>query len=121
MLRIVVSNFILKAPLAKADDLMKGALKIRVKPNPYKKQALHDTGLEHKILFLNLPTGTRITIFDVSGQIIDVLNFNGTNPNDGTLFWDMFSKDGGEVTSGLYIYVAEYPGGRQTGYFSILK
>jgi hypothetical protein len=115
------ANFVLKAPLAKAGDLVAGNLKIRVKPNPYKKQALHDTGLEHKILFFNLPTGTRITIFDVSGQVIDVLEFTGTNPNDGTLFWDMFSKDGIEVTSGLYIYVAEYPGGKQTGYFSIMR
>ena len=41
--------------------------------------------------------------------------------SDGTLFWDMFSKDGIEVTSGLYIYVAEYPGGTQTGHFAILR
>ncbi|MDZ7289292.1 MAG: hypothetical protein ONB44_08070 [candidate division KSB1 bacterium] len=115
------ASFILKAPLADANALASGSLKIRVKPNPYKKQALHDTGLEHKLLFFNLPTNTRITIFDVSGQVIDVLEFTGTNPNDGTLFWDMFSKDGIEVTSGLYIYVAEYPGGQQTGYFSILR
>jgi hypothetical protein len=120
-LQRIGANFVLKAPLAKADDLRKGALKVRVKPNPYKRQALHDLGLEHKILFFNLPTGTRITIFDVSGQIVDVLEFGGTNPNDGTLFWDMFSKDGSEVQSGLYIYVAEYPGGKQKGYLSILK
>jgi hypothetical protein len=52
---------------------------------------------------------------------VDVLNFRGTNPADGTLFWDMFSKDGVEVASGLYIYVAEYPGGTQTGHFAILR
>ena len=94
---------------------------IQVKPNPYKRQALHDTGVEHKILFTNLPTGTRITILDVSGQIIDVLKFDGTNPFDGTLFWDMFSKDGIEVASGLYVFVAEYPGGKQVGHFAILR
>lgn len=120
-LKKIGADFILKAPLADAAKIASGDLKIRVKPNPYKKQALHDTGLEHKILFFNLPTGTKITILDVAGQVIDVLEFTGTNPNDGTLFWDMFSKDGIEVTSGLYIYVAEYPGGQQTGYFSILR
>ena len=82
---------------------------------------MHDTGTEHKMLFINLPTGTKITIFDVAGQVIDVLNFDSTNPFDGTLFWDMFSKDGIEVASGLYIYVAEYPGGAQTGHFAILR
>ena len=50
-----------------------------------------------------------------------MLRFEGTNPADGTLFWDMFSKDGIEVTSGLYIYVAEYSGGSQTGHFAILR
>jgi hypothetical protein len=115
------ANFILKSPLAAPNDLIAGTLKVRVIPNPYKKQALFDTGLEHKLMFLNLPSNTRLTIFDVSGQVIDVLEFTGTNPNDGTIFWDMFSKDGQEVQSGLYIYVAEYPGGKQTGYFSILR
>jgi hypothetical protein len=33
----------------------------------------------------------------------------------------MFSKDGIEVTSGLYIYVAEWNGGSQTGHFAILR
>ena len=82
---------------------------------------MQDTGQEHKILFSNLPTGAKLTVRDVSGQTIDVLRFEGTNPADGTLFWDMFSKDGIEVTSGLYIYVAQYPGGSQTGHFAILR
>ncbi len=115
------ANFVLKAPLADAARLVSGALKVSVKPNPYKQRALHDVGTEHKLLFYNLPTGTKITIFDVSGQIIDQLSFTGTNPQDGTLFWDMFSKDGTEVQSGLYVYLAEYPGGKQTGYFSIIR
>lgn len=115
------ANYVLSAPLASPKSLVDGTLKIRVKPNPYKLQALHDVNLEHKILFFNLPTGTRITILDVSGQVIDVLEFTGTNPNNGTIFWDMFSKDGVEVTSGLYIYVAEYPGGKQVGHFSVLR
>ncbi len=42
----------------------------------------------------------------MSGQLVDRLEFNGTNPFDGTLFWDMFSKDGIEVASGLYIIEA---------------
>ena len=113
--------FILKSSLVSPAALQSGVTKIRVTPNPYKVEALHDTGQEHKILFSNLPTGAKITILDVSGQTIDVLRFEGTNPADGTLFWDMFSKDGIEVTSGLYIYVAEYSGGSQTGHFAILR
>jgi hypothetical protein len=33
----------------------------------------------------------------------------------------MFSKDGIEVANGLYIYVVEYEGGKQVGYFAILR
>ena len=66
-LKDIGAAFVLKAPLANAQDLLSGALKVQVKPNPYKRQALHDTGTEHKILFTNLPTGTKITILDVSG------------------------------------------------------
>jgi hypothetical protein len=120
-LKNIGAAFILKAPLASATDLISGTLKVQVKPNPYKRQALHDTGTQHKILFTNLATGTKITILDVAGQIVDVLEFNGTNQFDGTLFWDMFSKDGIEAASGLYIYVAQYPGGQQTGHFAILR
>ncbi|MBT3342760.1 MAG: T9SS type A sorting domain-containing protein [Gemmatimonadetes bacterium] len=112
--------FVLKAPLVTPDALA-GDLDVRVVPNPYKKGALHDTGTEHKMLFINLPPDATITIFDVSGQVIDVLRFEGSNPFDGTLFWDMFSKDGIEVTSGLYIYKAEWSGGSQTGHFAILR
>ncbi len=120
-LKNIGAAFILKAPLADPGTLVAGTKQIIVKPNPYKKQALHDTGTEHKILFYNLPTNTKITILDVSGQIVDVIDFKGTNPFDGTMFWDMFSKDGIEVASGLYIYVAEYPGGKQVGHLSILR
>jgi hypothetical protein len=31
----------------------------------------------------------------------------------------MFTKDGPEVASGLYIWVAEFPGGKQKGYLAI--
>jgi hypothetical protein len=37
------------------------------------------------------------------------------------MYWNLFSKTGIEVASGLYIYVVEYDGGQQVGYFSILR
>ena len=51
-----------------------------------------------------------MTIIDVSGQIVyreiveDAVN--------GQKSWDMFSQDGTEVASGLYIYHIEYGSGR---------
>jgi len=123
-LKNIGAGFVVKAALANASDLVSGKTKVVVKPNPYKKKALFDNATlayDHKIDFLNLPGKAKITILDVSGQIIDEINFQSTDPNNGSIFWDMFSKDGVEVASGLYIYVVEYDGGKQVGYFSILR
>jgi hypothetical protein len=97
---------------------------VRVRPNPYKKTALHDNRAnvyDHKLLFYNLPPQAKITILDVAGQIIDVIDFVSTDPSKGSIFWDMFSKDGIEVASGVYVYVVESPTGSQVGHFSILR
>ena len=98
---------------------------VGVRPNPYKKAALHDNRAnvyDHKLLFYNLPPVCKITIVDVSGQIIDVINFSSTDANRGSIFWDMFSKDGLEVASGLYLYIVESPtGDKKIGQFSILR
>jgi hypothetical protein len=118
------TGFIVKSALANPADLISGKAKVVVKPNPYKKKALFDNATlsyDHKITFMNLPGNSKITIIDVSGQIVDQINFQSSDPNNGSTFWDMFSKDGIEVASGLYIYVVEYDGGKQVGYFSILR
>ena len=51
-----------------------------------------------------------------------MINFTSTDPSLGSVFWDMFSKDGIEVASGVYVYVVESPtGDKKIGYFSILR
>ncbi len=98
--------------------------KVTVKPNPYKRAALFDNRsqvYEHKIVFSNLPPLAKITILDVSGQVIDVINFSSNDPSNGSVFWDMFSKDGIEVASGVYIYVVETPTSSTLGHFAILR
>jgi len=97
---------------------------VGVRPNPYKRAALHDNRTQvydHKLLFYNLPPQAKITILDVSGQVIDQINFASSDPSKGSFFWDMFSKDGIEVASGVYVYVVESPNNSQVGYFSILR
>lgn len=110
---------VLKPARVTTNDYKSGVKKIEVRPNPYKVQAPHDVGSEHKVQFYNLTADTRITILDLSGQIMDVLEYEGQDPRDGSMFWDMFTKDGPEVASGLYIWLAEYPGGQQRGYLAI--
>jgi hypothetical protein len=122
--KLMGAGFTVQSALANPSALASGAAKIGVKPNPYKKKALFDSAVDafdHKLMFYNLPPKAKITILDVSGQIVQQLDFESNEPNIGSRFWDMFSKDGVEVASGLYIYVVEYTGGQHVGYLSILR
>ncbi|MBI4428709.1 MAG: T9SS type A sorting domain-containing protein, partial [Ignavibacteriales bacterium] len=117
--RALGSAFVLAPDVPAAADVASGNVKIFVKPNPYKRTALFDVGLEHKIAFNNIPDQSKITILDVAGQI--VFQQTITSPTSGTFFWDLFSKDGMEVANGLYIYIVEYPGGMERNYFAIMR
>ncbi len=122
--KAIGAGFIVKAALVNPSLLVNGSTKIAVYPNPYKKKAFFDSAVDpfdHKVAFYNLPPKVKITILDVAGQVIKQINFESSDPNGGSTFWDLFSKDGIEVASGLYIYAAEYEGGKQVGYFSILR
>jgi len=109
------------SPVAQLND---GSLKVGVRPNPYKKAALHDNFTnvyDHKLLFYNLPQKAKITITDVAGKIIQVIDFVSNDPKMGSYYWDMFSKDGNEIASGLYLYYIEWDGGFDKGKFAILR
>ena len=106
---------------------------ITVSPNPYKITGLNDVRNDpasHNIDFLNLPANYTLTILDVSGQVI--FKTSVRNAVNGRYSWDLFSKDGVEVASGLYVYHVAYEeaelngdgfttGGEVVGHFSILR
>jgi len=119
-LKNIGGRHIVTSALAPKGDVSK----VTVKPNPYKRAALFDNRsqvYQHQIVFSNLPPLAKITILDVSGQVIDVINFSSNDPSNGSVFWDMFSKDGIEVASGVYIYVVETPTSSTLGHFAILR
>lgn len=95
---------------------------ITVTPNPYKITGLNDVRnnpSSHSVDFLNLPEDYTLTILDVSGQIIFQESVEGAV--DGKYTWDLFSKDGVEVSSGVYIYHVSYSGRDFTGHLAILR
>jgi hypothetical protein len=124
----------------------KSSLKnIRVVPNPYlavsalESQRTSTTGrAPRKIRFINLPSKCTVRIFTVNGELVQKLDFdsgvenstevNGledgddTGANNGTLYWNMLSKDNLEIAYGVYIYHVKAPGiGEKTGTFAIIK
>jgi len=94
-------------------------LQVSVYPNPYIGANRLEKEYESKITFVNLPPDCRITIFSLSGDMIDVIAHNdGTTDHD----WDLVSRNNQEVSSGLYVYIVETKDGRrQVGKFVILR
>lgn len=119
--KLVGAAFELLSAPVDPSELALNKAKIVVRPNPYKFTAFHDGPGENKILFANLPQRARITILDVSGQIIDQIDYQAPTPANGTFFWPLFSKDGTFLTSGVYIWVVEHDDGKETGVFSVLR
>lgn len=115
------ARFTLVPPTSNNADIAMGRVDIGVRPNPYKRTAFHDTGSDHNIMFYNLPSQCTISIFDLSGMLIDQIDFIAPTEDQGSYFWDMYSKGGNEIASGLYIWVVEYENGKEMGKFAIIR
>ncbi len=120
-LQAVGAAYTLVSPTVAPAELELERAKIVVRPNPYKRLAFHDVGTESKILFANLPQQATITILDISGQIVDKIDYTAPTAENGTYFWDMFSKDGTRVASGVYIWVVEHDRGAEKGTLAIIR
>lgn len=91
-----------------------GCDNIKVVPNPYRGGADWDlipsdsdpTG--SKIAFNNLPpTRCTIRIYTLAGDLIVESTHDGRS-GDGTYLWNLITRNGQNVTSGIYLYSAEY-------------
>ncbi|MBL7976820.1 MAG: hypothetical protein JNN12_00665 [Bacteroidetes Order II. Incertae sedis bacterium] len=97
--------------------------KVYVVPNPYvvgntaeTRPFLSGRG-ERKLFFRNLPAKSTVRIFTASG--VFVREIEGAN---GTATWDLQTKDGLEVSYGLYFYLVKAEGvGEKTGKFAIVN
>jgi hypothetical protein len=88
---------------------------VYVVPNPATKESLQPwtlspnnedpTGI--KVEFRNLPAdkGT-IRIYTLAGDLVKEIEFDGRN-GIGTMKWDLVSRNGQDVASGIYIYSVE--------------
>jgi len=110
---------------------------IKVVPNPYvvtnrfERLNPFTTGRGPRaIKFTHLPPQAKVRIFTVSGKFIRELrreagsnaSLTATDLLDGSLEWDLQTKDGLSVAYGVYLYHVEAPGiGETTGTFAIIK
>lgn len=78
--------------------------RINVVPNPYKGTALFESRYEDKIMFTNLPPACKISIFTLTGDLVDTIYHED---GFGDHLWSLISRNNQKVVSGLYLYVVE--------------
>ena len=116
-----------------------GCGQVRVVPNPYRGGADWDlqpsdcdpTGT--KVAFRNLPEGwTRMGIYSLTGdlvievrpgdtRVVGVCDVGEGNKQGGTFYWDLISRSGQNIVSGVYLYVVEAPGDLCRGRFVVIR
>jgi hypothetical protein len=101
---------------------------IRVVPNPYIVQSTRETPPtagtfgrgERKIEFINVPQGATVSIYTSRGEHIRTLFQDGSIQN-GTIKWDVKTKENLDIAYGVYFYVVESSAGTKTGKIAVIK
>ncbi len=101
--------------------------KIAVVPNPYVGAASWEpppTSVgrgDRRIYFIHLPRQCTIRIYTISGHLVQTLSHSGTI-DDGQESWDLVSKDGMDVSFGVYMFQVDAPGvGTHVDKFAVIK
>jgi hypothetical protein len=103
--------------------------KIKVVPNPYvvanswEPLNPYSNGRGPRELhFTHLPEKCTIRIFNIRGQLVDVIEHHSPSISDGTEIWDMQTKDQLDISYGVYVYYIDAGAlGQKTGKFAVIK
>lgn len=103
---------------------------VRAVPNPYVVTNVFEQPLpptvrgrgERIINFINLPPKSTISIYTSSGNLVQTLQHDG-DLNNGSVSWDVRTKEGLDVAFGVYFYVVEVEGlsDKKMGKLAIIK
>jgi len=121
-------------------DAQKDQTHVFVVPNPYKGGAQWDLVPREedpsgtKVTFHNLPrTKGTIHVFTLAGDLVRDIPFDGTAPPDlqygrnpvtsgrGEVPWNLISRNGQKIVSGIYIFSVDTDLGREVGKFVIIR
>ena len=102
--------------------------KIAVVPNPYVAAAswepkhYYTSGRgPRKLDFIHLPQRCTIRIYTTRGELVDMLEHD-SSMDDGAESWDLRSKDGMDISYGIYVYHVDAPEvGEKIGKFAVIK
>lgn len=123
-------TFTTSKPSYNLEDAKKQLELVKAVPNPYVVSNLFEQPLpptvrgrgERVIYFTNLPLKSRVHIYTSDGNHVRTLEHDG-DLNNGTVVWDVRTKEGLDVAYGVYFYVVEIDGvsDKKTGKLAIIK
>jgi len=102
---------------------------VRVVPNPYVTAAEWEPPLNpgitsgrgtRRIEFIHLPMNATVKIFTARGDHLVTLYHDGSS-DDGSVSWNLKTKENLDIAYGIYFYVVESPVGNKTGKIAIIK
>ncbi len=102
---------------------------IKVVPNPYIVAHEFEPPLppgvtsgrgERLIYFTHLPQNAKVYIFTARGEHVITLEGNNSMFN-GTLTWNLKTKENLDIAYGVYFYVVDSPQGKKRGKFAVIK
>jgi len=106
---------------------MNGNGKVWVVPNPFKANApwerepVPGDAFTRHVDFFGLPRAhSHIRIYTLAGDLVQVIDHDGTH-GDGQAPWNLISRNGQDIESGVYLFSVEWPGGHQVGRFVIIR
>jgi hypothetical protein len=98
-----------------------------VVPNPYRasaawdRQPIRGDPFGRHVDFLGLPAAQcTIKIWTLAGDLVAKLEHDGRN-GDGQAAWNLISRNGQDVESGIYLFTVDSSLGRQVGRFVIIR
>ena len=115
------------SPVVDAAKAQTDLQNVAVVPNPYVGAASWepsstDAGRgERRIFFIHLPQQCTIRIYTISGHLVQTIEHNGTM-SDGQEAWNLVSRDGMNISYGVYVYHVDAPGiGTRVDKFAVVK
>lgn len=100
---------------------------VRVVPNPYRgnapweRQQVQGDVFTRHIDFMGLPRAlARIRIYTLAGDLVAILDHDGSN-GVGQASWNLISRNGQDVESGVYLFTVSSSLGHQVGKFVLIR
>ena len=101
--------------------------KVWVVPNPFRQSApwerapVPGDAFTRHVDFMGLPRAlSKIRIYTLAGDLVQTITHDGTG-GDGEAAWNLISRNGQDIESGVYLFTVEWPGNHQVGRFVIIR